>query len=463
VGTGGIDRIMKKNKILRKAVKWTVGIGVALLLGFILLFEKIDRTPYREMAYYHQMMAQLDTFRIDTLQENGAYFKAGWARQSIVPAYMPDLAGYGIRDKASCINDSVYVRTFVFDNGRSKAAFITLDLLIFPPVVEQNLWQQLAPLGYTPANLYFSAVHTHNGPGGWAEGPAGRFLAGSYDQAYIDFVTAQAVASVVKAEQTLEPARIGYTTAQGSGFVQNRIVRNTTDVDDRIRIVKIQKESGEEAAIYTYSAHANCLKMKYTCVSADYPGLLTTHIEASGVVSFAMYAAGMVGSHIPFLPGPELYNQEYVEAYSDSLAVRCIHGLQEVEYTSGHQLYTALLDLPLRAPHLKVAQNWRVRPWLFRFLFGDYNPKIKILKIGKIVFVGTPCDFSGELMKDLEVEAEKKQLELIITSFNGGYIGYINADQYYDLDKAETRDMNWFGPYNQAYFTEIISRILKKI
>jgi neutral ceramidase len=50
---------------------------------------------------------------------------------------------------------------------------------------------------------------------------------------------------------------------------------------------------------------------------------------------------------------------------------------------------------------------------------------------------------------------------LIVTSFNGGYVGYITKDEWYDLNKYETRTMNWFGPYNGAYFSEIIGSIVE--
>jgi len=42
--------------------------------------------------------------------------------------------------------------------------------------------------------------------------------------------------------------------------------------------------------------------------------------------------------------------------------------------------------------------------------------------------------------------AEEKGLNLIITTFNGGYIGYVTPDQYYNHRYHEVRDMNWFGP-----------------
>ena len=85
------------------------------------------------------------------------------------------------------------------------------------------------------------------------------------------------------------------------------------------------------------------------------------------------------------------------------------------------------------------------------------------LRIGNILFVGTPCDFSGELVPTIAQQLSTGEDKLIFTSFNGGYIGYITPDKYYHLKKYETRDMNLFGPYNGAYISEMINLLLQKL
>ena len=74
--------------------------------------------------------------------------------------------------------------------------------------------------------------------------------------------------------------------------------------------------------------------------------------------------------------------------------------------------------------------------------------------------VGAPCDFSGELALPLYQHARQKNMRLVVTSFNGGYMGYITPDRYYDKDHYETRLMNWYGPGNGTYFSECIRRIV---
>ena len=56
--------------------------------------------------------------------------------------------------------------------------------------------------------------------------------------------------------------------------------------------------------------------------------------------------------------------------------------------------------------------------------------------------------------------AASKQLHLILTSFNGGYIGYVPKDKWYDLPKYETRSMSWYGFDNGAYFLEMIKMLI---
>ncbi len=450
-------------KALSLTFKILAGLALFCLVVAPFLVEKIDRTPYREMDYYKKMTAQLDTFQLDTVLQHGTFFKAGWAKKNITPSYLPVLAGYGLRRKTTPVHDSVFVRAFVFDNGKHKAAFIAVDLLIFPPIVEERLRARALEMGYAPQNFYFTASHTHHAPGGYIKGPAGKILAGAYNEEYVSLLVASIINAVKEAEKTLEDAEMGLALLDGTKFVRNRLNMPDSKVDPWVRVLKIRKKSGKEALLVTYAAHANCLKLDYTCVSGDYPNRMIQQLEKTGKIDFALYAAGMVGSHVPKQTKKGIENEAFINDYGDSLAVLITKQVDSIKLHTGYLLRTAVLDVYLREPHLKISKDWRVRPWLFDAAFGAYKPTLKLLQLNDVVFIGTPCDFSGELMPAIEPLCKEKNIALVITSFNGGYIGYINVDKYYDADKAEVRDMNWFGPYNQAYFTEIMQRIVKKI
>jgi hypothetical protein len=86
------------------------------------------------------------------------------------------------------------------------------------------------------------------------------------------------------------------------------------------------------------------------------------------------------------------------------------------------------------------------------------------LQIGNIIFMGTPCDFSGELYADADFNkrCEQNNKHLIITSFNGNYIGYVTADQHYNKNEEEVMALNWVGPSFGRYFTTCIQKMVSK-
>jgi len=52
------------------------------------------------------------------------------------------------------------------------------------------------------------------------------------------------------------------------------------------------------------------------------------------------------------------------------------------------------------------------------------------------------------LVGPIDSLAKSKNLHLLVTSFNGGYMGYVTDTKWYDMNAYETRIMGWFGPEN---------------
>ena len=57
--------------------------------------------------------------------------------------------------------------------------------------------------------------------------------------------------------------------------------------------------NGENAAIFSYSAHATCFGHKQRKISGDYPGKVVSMLEDSQEIDFAVFGAGAVGSMSP--------------------------------------------------------------------------------------------------------------------------------------------------------------------
>ena len=56
--------------------------------------------------------------------------------------------------------------------------------------------------------------------------------------------------------------------------------------------------------------------------------------------------------------------------------------------------------------------------------------------------------------------AQARGLQVMVSSFNGGYIGYVTPRQYYDIDHYETQLMNWYGPGTGEYLMTCLEMLI---
>lgn len=427
---------------------------------FLALFSPVERESWRNKKEYQERLKE--SFKSIPEQDFvKGKLKAGWAKVSIIPGSPIPIASYGIREEYKEIHDSIWCRAFVLDNGYVKVAMVTMDLLIFPPIVYEKVKSILKDKGYSEHNLFFSANHTHNAPGGWAGNLGGRILAGKYNEEYVTQLVQAVVNSVSKSEEDIEDVSVGFEKFDAKQMISNRYSQKEEDLDHWLRLVKIQKKSGSKAAIISYAAHPNNIDSEIDEISGDYAGLLVSKLERETNIDFAAFFAGAVGAHS--CAGYKGKDFEAIEEISDYLGDIIKTNFDHVVLKDSAVLHSFKLPVFLGDPQLKIFKGWKIRPWLFHFLLGKHDVFISALKIDDIVFIGTPCDFGGELVKNFNELCEENNLKLSITSFNGAYIGYIVPDEYYDIDKMETRDMSWYGPHNADYFVEIIKRTIKKL
>src|SRR5690606_1474526 len=238
-------------------------------------------------------------------------------------------------------------------------------------------------------------------------------------------------------------------------MLYNRVAREAGTIDSLLRVIEIRRTT-DTLLVATFTGHATCDASGSLQISRDYPGVFTDIVEQNGY-AFAMFMAGAVGSHgcKSATRSMETVNSVGTRLANIFLAER--DGLQPLQDSS---LVMTRTPLELGEPQFKVSKDWRIRPWLFRTVFGTYSPELAALRIGNVMLLGTPCDFSGELMPSIDSAAEAHGMQAMVTSFNGQYIGYITADQWYDVDHYETRLMNWFGPGNGAYVTESLVSVI---
>ena len=435
---------------------------ITIILCFLLLtITFIDDTLLEESPYFKTAEIIIDSLDATFQINNAKYFKAGWAKTNITPSYKLPLAGYGARNGVyvSEVHDSVWVRGFVFDDGFKKYAIITLDALIVPPAVTKKLQFLLPEMGYDLSRIYMSATHTHCSVGGWANCWIGHQFAGEFNQQIVNDLTNSIIITIKKAEKELSHAKIGFGSYNAEKLVRNRLVGNKGTTDPWFRIIKIQKEDGSIGLITSFAAHATVFSHRQMKYSRDYPGALVDSLEEIDNIKIAAFCAGAVGSHSPNINGSD--NYERISNLSSELFTLANENINSIKIKSINSMGSLLFDIPLREAHLRISTKLRIRPWVFNKITEQSKAYLSLLKIGDIILVGTPCDFSGELINDIESKANRFNHNIMVTSFNGGYIGYITNDKWYDLKEYETFTMNWFGPYNGSYFVHLINNLME--
>lgn len=465
-------------KFLKKSAFIGLIIIIALGLLSLLVFSTVDYTPLKEKSYYKETISALDSLSIHSYASDP--LQAGWAREHIIPQQAVNSAGYNRRGEIEGVHDSVFVSSVLINSGGQTTAIINYGLMIVHPILRDAVKEALAD---EVDHFYFTCTHTHSSFGGWAPGLAGYFSLGGYDEAIVSFLVEQTKKSVLKAASSLQPSSISFLKTNLRPLIGHRIDDHDRHTDPYLRVLKVKQEGGSTAFITVFSAHPTCLHRDDYHISDDYTGFLKKRLEKEKAIDFVMFCAGGVGSHKPIFDGkndmlwdkgiqakedrndPVIKEISYdvAKGYGEEVAIALLNDTNKFTLIQPKAIAFATLDVQLRAPHLRLSQNIRLRPWVFNTLIGqEINPQITCLKIGPITFAGTPADFSGELQKGIEQYIDSRH-ELIITSFNGEYMGYITHDRHYNSGSHEVMEMNWFGPYNGAYFTEIIGKMVNKL
>ncbi|MFN8286595.1 MAG: neutral/alkaline non-lysosomal ceramidase N-terminal domain-containing protein [Chitinophagales bacterium] len=446
------------NKLLRSVLIFSVVLIVLSAAFFLSCFTTLDESPYEASEFYKKELAEINT--LHPIADSGTV-QAGWARASLVPPFGTPIA---IDDQRGGkhfegVHDTVYVRAFVFKSGNKKVAFVSADLLIVPPAVSALLDSSMQAEGYSSSNLFYSATHAHSSIGAWQNSFVGEKFAGKYDERVPAFIAGQFKQAILEAEKNTAPVKIGFAAVPTQKLVFNRLVGDSGEVDSLLRIVKLVKDNGEEAAIVTFAAHATVYHQGMMQLSGDWPSLMMQKLQSAG--HFYSFSAGAVGSQGPY-PFSQVQEDElnYMAQQVSALVKQYVDSMPVAPLA---QLEMHHLPLYLREPNLRMAPKTVVRPWLFYKLFGNYPAHVNLLQLNRVVFVGMPCDFSGELVNEIDAAGQLYGLQPVVTGFNGAYIGYITDDKWYGLNTYETRLMGWFGPGNGSYLSEVAIKSLEKL
>ncbi len=437
---------------------------LASLLGMIVIAIAVSVIPvkrydYKTQEFYQVMMRRLDSIQHVRIIKAKKNFSVGYAVVNLTPQKPTATAGYAPMGKPyESVHDSIYVRTMVITNGSTKVALVSADLLIIPPAVTAVLAAELPEIGFRLNNTYLSATHSHYSLGNWSKGVIG-VLWGEYNDTLVHAIADRIKESIMMATQNVKPSSIHMGAMPLRSAVRNRLDKPNGGVDSLLHVLEIRRDDNTKLALLSYTAHATCIDQKAITLSRDYPGRLVDELEEQGY-DFAMYMAGAVGSHAA---NPPESGWGCVKWMADTLDATFLQNRNAFARVKDSTLVMYRVPLALGEAEVKISKDWRLRPWVFRTAFGSYPSYMTVLRIGELVMLGTPCDYSGQLTAPLYMHAQQKGLHAMVTSFNGGYIGYITPIRYYDYEHDETRLFNWYGPGNGEYLQECMMKLIDAV
>jgi len=433
---------------------------VGLFLMCVLLFVvsaigPIDRTPLEQQAFYRRMKEKIKNLKFN---QTVGTLKASWGKVNITPSVPQPLAGYLLRPPFDSVRDSLYCRIATLQNHQQTVFIINADLLLFPSSWRTDIvaeWRKKFPQD----DFYFCATHTHNGVGGFDKSLVAMAIFGYYRRAWMNRCRQAIIEKMKVLRNEARPSQMAYWESEETHKVLNRICRDSAD-DSRLRGFEIEQDEGKKMRIFSFGAHPTSISKHSKTLSADYPAAVISELEKKGYEG--LFLSGMVGSGS--LDGWELDGYPLIDSAGKSLSKTILKSRLS---SRDHQLRITSAHIPVEfgASQLRIAKEWRVRNFAFGAFLNPLRGEFTYLRLNEIILLGTPCDFASELFlkNKLESIAASRGNKLIITSFNGDYVGYITHDSYYDThDGEDVRALNWAGPYFGKYFSESIADIIQK-
>ncbi|MDA7510852.1 c-type cytochrome [Verrucomicrobia bacterium] len=149
----------------------------------------------------------------------GGSFRAGVAAVNVSPPTLPVIQNGGfIESTLSKVEDPLFARAFVFDDGTERLAIVVVDSCMLPRILcDQAKAQASTKTGLRADRMMISATHTHTAPS------VMDFCLGSrQDPRYTRFLPGKIAEAISLAYERLQPAQVAWAKIDAGRFTSNR-------------------------------------------------------------------------------------------------------------------------------------------------------------------------------------------------------------------------------------------------
>jgi len=435
-----------------------------------------------------------DTWSAD---EQKVAFRAGAATSNITPSLGGPIVGGFAPIPSQHIHDELHARCIVVDDGHTKLALVTCDLLGLHRHLSDEARRLITEAtGIPRENVLISATHTHS-----AVSAMGANAGDPQDPLteYQQFVARRIADGVVRANNTLRPAEMAFGTVDIPEHLNNRrwsmrpgtmpanpfggidlakmnppggspnLVEPVGPIDPIVSIIAFREPSGSPIAIFAaYSLHY-VGGVGPGHVSADYFALFCQKLtQLLGVTDrdpefVAIMANGTSGdiNNINFrTPRPSKPAYEQMRYVANDVATKVHATLATLTYQSNIRLAARYREPVLKWRHPTAEQlAWAKetlatpddsgkvnlpRVYADRALKLAEYPEtttvpVQVLALGDVAIGTMPCEVFCEIGMEFRERSPLKQAFMV--ELNHGYFGYLPTPRHHDLGGYET----WLG------------------
>lgn len=517
---------MKKN---RWSVFGLVILVVLLLLGIFIFYNGRDRHPGYSLNL--DIKAKKDTIT----------YKAGFAALKITPDFFEKwvdknndaafnekdgdtfedtngnkkfdtywLAGFSKKRAANGVHDDLWVRTMVLDDGQTRLAVISIDLIGFPHNNVLNVRKKLADkFGITYSIV--CSTHNHEAPdmlGLWGDGIFTRGVNPVYEK----WVEDKIVASIGVAVKKLKVANL--KVAQDLTGADSLVMDTRKPIvqDNGVYILQATdaKSNSTLGTFIVWGNHPETLWSDNTLITSDFPHSVREGIEKGvysdqklmkkGAGGIVVYASGCVGGLMTTRPTmkikdpfKDLYHEgatfEKADAQGTTLALLALNALEKAEPISGGINLTAkTIELPLGNPLFRLGIAVGVIEGGYSS-WGHLRTEVAALTIGDASFITIPGELypeianggietpkEGDFKLDKPVETPPLRNLMpgkykFVLGLANDELGYIipksewdkEAPYLYDSPKAHYGEVNSTGPETAPLLHKALKEMLEKL
>jgi neutral ceramidase len=230
---------------------------------------------------------------------------AGVSLVDISPGAGIELAGYPHHPRYNQgVHDPLYAGCILLDDGVTKLAIVSLDLLMYSKKEVRAVREDIARLTPVPAaNIMITCSHTHSGP--WTSGRLdleGLERGLVPDPGFMSDLRRKLASLVKKAWEGRFEAQVGVENGfcgRDRGVGGNRRDPNGI-ADPQVWVVGIRDAVGRtRGCLVRYALHPTFLHSDNMQVSADYPGCVRSYLAEHAPGVTLLFAQGCSGNQSP--------------------------------------------------------------------------------------------------------------------------------------------------------------------